>query len=215
MTVHFDQVGKALSQRLSRLDSAFDRHLFAKDTMKNIDKYSLQEGLISALWQSWGVFCKDILFGTIKGAITVKGHAVAAHQYSAYSDLELYYIAKLFGENKACNQVKLSKPQGEPTWGDVSKLGYIFTMFNVHNAQNISVSVSASSLLQDLQVFRNVNAHINAHTISTLNATKIRYSDTTYKHPSDVMFWVDPSSKDFLWKSWVDEILFLSSIMVE
>lgn len=214
MTVYFKSVHDILVQRISRLDCAFDRHFLSIEGKKNIDKFAFQEGLISAMWQSWGAFCKDLLFGSIRGGETIHGQHITHPQYSTLTDYELFYIANVLSCNQNVTQIKSAKPQGEATWGDVGKLGHIFTSLNTPNAQNISVAVASSVLIKDLQTVRNANAHITPHTISTINAAKVRYSNTKYRHPSDVIFWVEPQSNQFLWKSWVDEIQLISSAMI-
>jgi len=215
MTVSFKSVHDMLVQRVSRLDCAFDRHFLSIENKKNIDKFAFQEGLISAMWQSWGTFCKDLLFGSIRGGETIHGQHITIPQYSNLTDCELFYVAKVLSSNQNLTQIKSAKPQNELTWGDVDKLGAIFTALNTPNAQNISIAVASSVLIKDLQSVRNANAHITPHTISTLNLAKVRYSNTKFRHPSDTMFWVEPQSNDFLWKSWVDEIKLISGIMIE
>jgi len=215
MTVSFEDISNTLIRRLERLDTAFSRYFIFKENKRIIEQYSFQEGLISSLWQSWGFFCKEILFGSIKGGITLSGQSITCPQYANLTELQLFYVAKILASNQNLTQIKSAKPQNEPTWGDVDKLGLLFTSFNTPNSQHVSVAVSGSALLKDLQLVRNANAHITPHTISSLKAAKVRYSDTRLRHPSDVMFWTEPSTHDFLWTSWVEEMKLLSSVMIE
>lgn len=215
MTVYFKSVHDSLVQRVDRLDYAFDRHFLSLESKRNIDKFAFQEGLISAMWQSWGAFCKALLFGSIRGGETIHGQHITMPQYSTLTDGELLYVVKTLASNQAVTQIKSLKPHNELTWGDVDKLGVIFSSLNTPNAQNVSIAVTSSILIKDLQSVRNASAHITPHTISNINLAKVRYSNTKYRHPSDVMFWLEQKTNDFLWKSWVDEMKLIASVMIE
>ena len=213
MSMSFERLSMQLNSRVDRLDSAFERHLFNLDNKRYVDIYALQEGLISSLWQTWCLYCKSIFFGSIRGGITSNGQHIVTPQYFQLTDYELFYVAKLLGENKPVNQIKQAKPQSEPTWGDVNKLSLIFTLSNTPNSNYVSSPLSSSSLLKDLQMVRNATAHINDNTVQNIKDARVRYSSTKFNHPSDTIFWVDPLSKDYLWKAWVDEIKFISLVM--
>lgn len=215
MSMSFERLSMQLKNRVNRLDSAFERHLFNLDQKRYVDIYSLQEGLISSLWQAWCLYCKNIFFGSIRGAITTNGQHIDTPQYLQLTDYELFYVAKLLGDNKVVTQVKQAKPQNEPTWGDVNKLSLIFTHSNTPNSNYVSSPLSSSSLLKDLQMVRNASAHITSHTIKNIKDARVRYSFTKFNHPSDTIFWVEPVSKDYLWKAWIDEIKLISSIMAQ
>lgn len=213
MSMSFERLTMQLNSRVDRLDSAFERHLFNLAKKRCVDTYSLQEGLVSSLWQTWCLYCKGIFFGSIRGGITTNGQHISTPQYSQLTDYELFYVAKLLGENKAVNQIKQAKPQNEPTWGDVSKLSLIFTLSNTPNSNYVSSPLSSSSLLKDLQMVRNASAHITDFTVKNIKDARVRYSSTKFNHPSDTIFWVEPISKDYLWKAWVEEIKLISLVI--
>lgn len=204
-----------LNIRLNRLDSAFERHFFNLDSKRYVDIYAFQEGLISALWQTWCSYCKSIFIGSIKGAETLSGAIIDTPPYENSTEYELFYLANMWGDNKAINQVRSAKPQSEPTWGNVDKLSIIFNNANTPNAATVSPPLANSQLLKDLQVVRNASAHITSHCLQNVNLAKVRYSQTSYKHPSDVLLWVDPLSKDYLWKAWISEIKILSTAIAQ
>lgn len=211
----FERLSVQLNSRVERLDSAFERHLFSLEKKRCVDIYSLQEGLISSLWQTWCLYCKSIFFGSIRGATTTNGQHIDTPHYLQLTDYELFYVAKLLGENKPINQIKQAKPQHEPTWGDVNKLSLIFTLSNTPNSNYVSSPLSSSFLLKDLQMVRNASAHITSHTIQNIKDARVRYSSTKFNHPTDTIFWVDPQSNDYLWKAWVDEMKLISSVMAQ
>lgn len=214
MSEFSEEINK-LNVRLNRLDSAFERHFFNLGNKRYIDIYAFQEGLISALWQTWCSYCKSIFFGSIKGAITLNGAVIDTPPYVNSTEYELFYLAKMWGESKTINQVKSAQPQSEPTWGDVSKLSVIFNNASTPNAAIVSPPLANSQLLKDLQVVRNASAHINAHCLQKINLARVRYSQTSYKHPSDVLLWVDPLNNDYLWKAWIIEIRILSTAIAQ
>lgn len=211
----FERLSVQLNSRVERLDSAFERHLFSLEKKRCVDIYSLQEGLISSLWQTWCLYCKSIFFGSIRGATTTNGQHIDTPHYLQLTDYELFYVAKLLGENKPINQIKQAKPQHEPTWGDVNKLSLIFTLSNTPNSNYVSSPLSSSFLLKDLQMVRNASAHITSHTIQNIKDARVRYSSTKFNHPTDTIFWVDPQSNDYLWKAWVDEMKLISLVMAQ
>lgn len=215
MSMSFERLSVQLNSRVERLDSAFERHLFSLEKKRCVDIYSLQEGLISSLWQTWCLYCKSIFFGSIRGATTTNGQHIDTPHYLQLTDYELFYVAKLLGENKPINQIKQAKPQHEPTWGDVNKLSLIFTLSNTPNSNYVSSPLSSSFLLKDLQMVRNASAHITSHTIQNIKDARVRYSSTKFNHPTDTIFWVDPQSNDYLWKAWVDEMKLISSVMAQ
>ena len=214
MSVFSEEI-KKLNLRVKRLDSAFDRHFFDIGEKRYTDIYAFQEGLISALWQSWCAYCKTIFMGSLKGAETLNNVTISTPQYSTLTELEIFYVANILGENKIVNQIKSAKPQSEPTWGDVNKLSIIFANAHTPNASTVSPPLANSQLLKDLQVVRNASSHITQHCINNINLARVRYSHTSYKHPSDVLLWVDPQSNDYLWKAWIDEIKILSTAIAQ
>ncbi|WP_336795857.1 hypothetical protein [Erwinia aphidicola] len=215
MTVYFNESLDKLQKRIKYLDNAFDRHLLTPKLSRCIDRYSLQEGLMSSLWQAWCFYCRDILFGSITGAETSTGRMITS-TYSIHNDRQLVYIASRFAAGSvSVTNVKLAAAHLELTWGDVVKLNEIIIKFNPTNAIDLCSSLAGAQYLMDLQQFRNANAHITPFTISAVKSARVRYSNTRMRHPSDTMFWIDPKSKDYLWKMWVEEIEIISNLLAE
>lgn len=207
MTIYFDKTLSKLRARTMVLDSAFERNLLISKPNKCTDRYALQEGLMSSLWQAWCVYCRTILFGSFTSGVTINGVQVTSN-YSHLNDRELVFLAqKASSSSNIANVTVKSVPDHvELTWGDAIKLNPIISAFNPSNAQNLTTSLGAVSLLLDLQRFRNANAHITPFTIKEIKNAQVRYTNTNFRHPSDTMFWVDPLTSDYLWKSWIDEI---------
>lgn len=214
MTVFFDKTLKDLNRRLDLLDSNFERLILLNRPFRISERNSFQEGLMSALWQSWCHFCKEIVLGSIVDGVTTKGISVTS-TYSTYNERELVYIASRFIKGASISTIKEAPRYTDLTWGDASKLNSVITSFNPTNHATLLSGLSGVILLRDLQKFRNANSHISSFTIGELKGARTKYSNTKFMHPSDTMFWVDPSTKDYLWKSWVEEIKIVSTLMSE
>lgn len=187
--------------------------MVAKAQYRN-DKYALQEGLISHLWQYWCIFCRDVVMSSAKGAMTSAGLSTTS-AHAALSELEMAYVATKFSRNeKVGNIVGLAGQHLEPTWGDVSKLNRILTGMAPSNAQTLLMAFGLANTISDLQLCRNTCAHMNRENVSKVNAARVRYSQTGFSHPSEVMFWVVPASKDFAWRTWVEEMEIIAGLAV-
>jgi hypothetical protein len=69
-------------------------------------------------------------------------------------------------------------------------------------------------LISDLQKCRNACAHLNLESLALVTNVRVRYDDTSLRHPSEMMFWSDPDTKDFAWKSWIDEMMLIADYAV-
>ena len=98
----------------------------------------------------------------------------------------------------------------EPTWGDLDKANLIVNGIKSTNKAQLLSAFGTGAAINDLQLCRNASAHLSKDMVAQVNAAKVRYSETKFVHPSDLIFWVDPASKDFLWKTWVDEMQMIS-----
>lgn len=217
MTTYFDNALSKLKARVSTLDSAFERNLLVTPPYKGTDRYALQEGLMSALWQAWCFYCRDIIFGSITGGVTVSGVPVSS-PFSHHSDREIVYLAQRAAQgtqNISTLTVKAALAHQELTWGDALKLNSVVNAFTPSNANNLLSCLGSVNLLIDLQKFRNANAHITKYTIGEVTNAQVKYSHTKFRHPSDTMLWVDPSTNDYLWKSWVEEIEIIAAQLAQ
>ncbi len=215
MPTSLKTIKNKLAVRVRALDAAFDRHIITPVTVRRIDRFALQEGLISALWQAWGRFCRDAIIRSVQGALTEQG-TLTTSIYSARRDMEVAYIALQLSRNQTVGNVKaLSGSYQEPTWGDAIKLNRISSGLQSSNAQTLMSAFSACSVIMDLKLCRNANAHLSSDMINGIRAAQVRYRDTQFKHPSDMMTWVETSTQDYLWKAWVDEVLLISDLAIK
>ncbi len=117
------------------------------------------------------------------------------------------------------NNIKKIKPiagsHQEPTWGDPAKINLIINGLGCSNKTTLLTAFGSVQNIKDLHMCRNACAHLTADVIHNVNAAKVRYIDTKMEHPSDVMFWVNPATNDYLWRSWVEEMSIISSLAIK
>lgn len=206
MPSSFGSLEIRFNARLSTLDSAFDRSLANRNSSRRSDRSFLQEGLVSTLWQAWGLAVRSLILASVKGAAT-NGGAATTSPYAALMDSELLYIASKTAKGQTVGTIRpLAGSHLEPTWGDLNKVALIANGYNLSNGGTLATALASPSSLTDLQICRNACAHLNPDRIRDIQGARIRYSNSSFMHPSDMMFWVDPTSRDFLWRTWTDEM---------
>lgn len=214
MATSLDAIRTRLSTRLQMLDAAFIRHLKEPSNKRRIDRSAFQEGLVSALWQSWCAFCRSTLIGSAAGIVSGSGQNVTS-PYIGRTELEIAYVAKELSLGHSVKKIKaLPGSYAEPVWGDLAKANLIANGINSTNQPQLLTAFGAALAINDLQLCRNASAHWNRELLAKINAARVRYSNTRFVHPSDLIFWIDPVTKDFLWRTWVDEMLTVSQAAI-
>lgn len=201
--------------RLRRLESAFGRHVIGPSANRRIDRYALQEGLISSLWQSWSAFCREVVISSARGARTSAG-LLTSSQYATCSEMEIAYIAKQLARNQRIGSIRpLPANRFEPTWGDLTLINRIVLGLAPSNIGNLLGAFGTSARIRDLQLCRNACAHLTAEMVRRVLAARVRYNSTSVSHPSTLMLWIDPNTNDFVWISWLDEMRLVAQFAVE
>ena len=204
-----------LVARTAYLDKAFDRHTVVRAKKQKIDRYAIQEGLVSALWQAWCQYCRKVVLHSVKGAVTLSGSTTTC-AHSGLSDLEIFFLAKQLGNKANITKIKAIKGNyQEPTWGDAVKLNLIVNGMGTSNSSDLVQAFSACLLLKDLQLCRNASAHISQDLIQSVAGAKVRYVSTDFRHPSDLIFWIDPANQSYLWKSWISEMRLVAQLAIK
>ncbi|WP_157950416.1 hypothetical protein [Pannonibacter carbonis] len=205
---------KKFHSRVRTLDAGFDRHVYSSKLTYRLDKLALQEGYISSLWQVWCKFCRDLLVQSAQGAITKAGNLTTS-PYVGRQEMEIAYIAQRLSKGEQIKKIhSLSGSHLEHTWGDVVKMHLVTSSIGCSNDKVILSALSVCQRIKDLQICRNSSAHINATTLQAIRGTRVRYLDSKFHHPTDMMYWTDPNTRDFLWKSWIDEMEIFSMISI-
>lgn len=214
MPTSLDSIQRKLYRRLRAVDSAFDRHLLSPHVSFKMDKFSLQEGLISNLWQSWCYFCREVVISSALGAPTSTG-IMTTSPYATCSEMEIAYVAKKLANQEPVGRIRpLVGSHQEPTWGDPAKIGLVVAGLGTSNKGTLLTAFGVFHRLNDLQLCRNACAHVTGDMLNAVASAKVRYVDTKAQHPSDLMYWVDPQTNDYVWKSWVDEMELASTFAV-
>ncbi|MBM2294364.1 hypothetical protein JQX09_20785 [Sulfitobacter pseudonitzschiae] len=215
MPISLDALQYKLQRRLKVLDSGFDRHVLNPVAVRQADKFALQEGYVSALWQAWCSFCRELIIHSAMGAITRSG-AITTSPHNALREMEIAYVAKRLSNGDPLNNIRpLIGSHQEHTWGDLSKVNLVASGIGCSNGGSILAGLSACDRIDDLQLCRNASAHISKSTLQRVKDSKVRYLNNSFRHPSDMICWVDPSSSDFLWKSWIDDIELAADLAVQ
>jgi len=214
MPTSLERIRDKFYRRINIVDGAFDRHVVNPSLRYRIDRYALQEGLLSNLWQSWNLFCRDILIASAQGANTAAG-VLTTSPYAGLTEPEIAFVFQKLSRNQNVGTIKpLSGRHFEPTWGDPVTINRISVGIGASNSSSLTSAFGGLILVSDLQKCRNACAHLNMESLVLVTNARVRYDDTSLRHPSEMMFWSDPSTKDFAWKSWIDEMMLTADFAV-
>lgn len=206
-----------LESRLKIVDSCFDRMLRSSPPGRgrNISKIAHNDGLVSYLWQSWSFFCKDLIISSVKGTITASGSETTS-KYSNLDIRQIVTLAKAFSQGKPCPaQIQYSNEWSDAVWGDLNKINLIISGFEVSNVNTLLSAFGTMQEIKTLQVCRNACAHINTHTINKVKALRVNYSENNIKHPSDMIFWLNPMNDEYLFKCWLNEMSIAAEFAIQ
>ena len=196
-----------LRSRLAIISAALRRSGIERTTARRIDRFARNEGLVSALWQAWNHFSRSTVILSAQGTLTSTGSRTNS-QYSYLSESELLFVCR---EAAYGNPIRNIKPllgnHLEPTWGDARRINRIISTIQPSNEISLITGFGLRSISLDLQSVRNACSHISSDRINDIVRMKVRYADTYFRHPSDVLFWTEPSTGSEAWRVWIDELL--------
>lgn len=172
-----------------------------------MDRFAQNEGLISALWQAWNHFSRSTVILSAQGTLTSTGVRTNS-QYSHLSESELLYVCRTAANGAQLRAIRpLIGNHLEPTWGDHIKINRIVDAIKPSNEASLLTGFGLRTISLDLQAVRNACAHISPDRVNEIQRMRIRYADTSFLHPSDVLFWTEPSTGLEVWRVWIDELL--------
>lgn len=206
--------GAKLNSDLELISKYFRDFAANKPGITSASSFSFQdecllEGLLSRAWQTWCAFCRSCVIesctGTVDGAgatipplpdaasdAHVSAAAIRAHSRSAKPPY--------WGNTNTLLRL-------EPTWGDVDVLANILQRLRPTNVSKLLAAFSSrSSSPKALQLIRNATAHTNVQSMGDVQGLRSRYIAFPIGHPTHALFWVDPSSKDFLATQAIEEL---------
>jgi len=167
------------------------------------------EGLLSRVWQSWCKFCRSCVIESCMGTVNGQGKAIAALPH-AFTEQHVSGAA-IRANRKSAKPPYWGSPnallRAEPTWGDVDVLANVLPKLKPTNSiELLSAFSSGYQSAKALQVIRNGAAHEHSQSFGEIQKLRSRYVVFPIGHPTHAMFWIDPSSKDFLALKAIDEL---------
>ena len=204
-----------LARRLSTGVNRFQQ-LLSDPPNPKLRRWHEQEGLLSTTWQSWCSFCRSLLLESSLGTTTIAGAQVTS-SYSGTPEPVIRYVAACVA--KGGSPPKTLKPipgmYAEPTWGSLKAINQIVAEIKPTNLATIMSAFGSASIINDLQVIRNASAHLNSENLASVTSLRVRYLDNAFVHPSDAIYWVDPTTKDFAFNVWVKEMTVVAKAAIQ
>ena len=168
----------------------------------------LLEGLLSRVWQAWCNFCRSCVIESCVGTTDGTGAIIAALPDAA-SDAHV--------SGAAIRAKQRSNPpywgstntllRAEPTWGDVDVLAKVLLRLRPANfLQLLAAFSNVHPSAKALQLIRNGAAHNNAQSLAEVQTLRSLYIVFPIGHPTHALFWIEPSSKDFLATHAIEEL---------
>ncbi len=160
----------------------------------------LLEGLLSRVWQAWCKFCRSCVIESCVGTVNGAGVAIAALPDAASeAHVSGAAIRAKTKPNPPYWGVQNTVLRAEPTWGDVDVLVKVLTRLRPLNCSPLLAAFSSSHpSAKALQLIRNGAAHNNAQNLYDIQALRSAYIVFPIVHPTHAMFWIEPTSSDFL-----------------
>lgn len=193
--------------RIDLISSALGRASVHRAKERRIDRYARNEGLISALWQLWNTFSRSAIIQSALGTTTTSGMRTSS-RFSNLSESELLSVCRAAAARRQVpsNIQPLNGSHLEPTWGDDRKIQLIISCIMPTNYSSLLSGFGVRTISLDIQTVRNACAHISVDRMNDIKGMQTKYANTRYNHPSDVLFWIEPSTGNELWQVWVDEL---------
>lgn len=194
-----------LQAELNILDQHFRDFAAGKPTINSAAGFTylddcLLEGLLSKTWQAWCGFCRSYVMESCMGTVDGRGNTIPALPLA----LSEHHVSG------ACIRAKNGtfpdywtrvNPAlfAEPTWGDANVLTNIVSRLQPANSiKTLAVISSISSKATALQTIRNGAAHNHHQNLANINQLRTSYTSFQILHPVQALFWLEPTSNDFL-----------------
>ena len=204
--------GRLLS-RLAIVESALIRQSNISK-QRWVDRQAMQEGLVSILWQTWSSFAREVIIQSSKGATTTAGISTSS-AFQALSLDQILYVGARAAKKQAYNSPSTLKgSHQEPTWGDFNKSGLAIQALQPSNSQQLSSGLGSPTSIIDLQLCRNASAHVSNDNLAAVRSATARYLPLRNDHPSDMCFWIEPTTEEFLFKVWIGEMRSASALAI-
>ena len=167
------------------------------------------EGFTSYAWQAWCTFCRNCVFESCLGTTNGAGTVIPPHPNATS-------VAHVSGAASKASKRTARPPywggtnitlRFEPTWGDIDILNQIIPRLAPSNASQLLAAFSSGNApLKAMQKIRNATAHRNPETLADVSSLMSRYRAFSIQHPVQALFWIEPSSNDYLAIHVMDEM---------
>jgi hypothetical protein len=98
--------------------------------------------------------------------------------------------------------------RNEPTWGDVDILATVIPRLQPMNVTQLVAAFSAGhASAKALQCIRNATAHNNLQAQDDIKALHSLYVVFPVTHPTHALFWIEPTSNDFLLTQAIEDLI--------
>ncbi len=167
----------------------------------------LLEGLLSRVWQAWCNFARTSIVHSCLGATTTSGAVLPLAAAASEAHVSSAAIKAKNKTNPPFWGATNTVLRAEPTWGDVDVLNKILTRLQPNNhTQLLSAFSSIYASAKALQTIRNGAAHHNVQTMTEVRRLQQSYIVFGITHPTQALFWTEPSTRDFLVTFAIDEL---------
>ena len=166
----------------------------------------LSKSLLSDVWQNWCLFCRAIIIKSCSGTETRSGITLSPRTGLNSWQRISYEAKQAFQGNNIHPSRKLNFLRHEPTWGNQGVLIRAIPVLAPQNARALMTGFGLSlNAPKHLQTVRNACFHINHETMSEVKRIMTFYIGRRLSHPTDLMWWIEPSSQADAIFHWLEE----------
>lgn len=196
-----------VERRLQISENFFDGVRIDLKQRSTLENWALLEGLVSMTWQTWCLFCRQLVIASGSGCVTRSGIVLTA-SVNPPTWQRISYIAKCVKSNSTPRAGRINTVlRHEPTWGNTDSLIDIISVLDPPNkSQLLSAFGPVTRGPNHLQTVRNASAHLNHQTFSEVKKLIPYYQGLSLRHPIDLALWIEPSSENFAFAAWLDEM---------
>lgn len=207
-----DSLSRQLERRLLAIEKRIDTALATPTTVNRLDRWALQDGYLSQSWQAWCVFCRELILNSAQGVVTANNQPTGS-PHAGRPPSELAWIGMKASRGDPVGVIRpIAAMRHEPTWGDIGKFSQVVQAFNLTNeATVLSGVLSAGGIIRHVQTIRNAAAHMNTETFNEVRALATFYVASPINTPGDAIFWIDPTTRDFVYRTWTARMIAASN----
>lgn len=216
--MNLEQVERKLLARLDRIGAFASDFAISTNLSRTGEKeWMYVEGLISALWQCWNHFCRDVVIRSAVGCVTSEGQILAPSVLPPSWERVSYIAMQTKGRGQPIADGRTNAVlRFEPTWGDVGILARLIPVVRPANRTQLLSAFGLGRKVIHLQRVRNAAAHRNGETMNDVLALAHEYNlQRVPRHPAEAAFWIDVASQDYAIESWADEMRTIASVAVK